>query len=99
MEQQSNKIEFLKSIQPPGLQDCYGKKTKPREEEDTMSEIFTWGYEAPIKNDYTKDKAEISNKIRKMKRAYISESHDNYRKPEGPFSRHPTKKGQDTAEH
>ena len=52
-----------------------------------MSEIFTWGYEAPIKNDYTKDRAEISNKIRKMKRAYISESHDNYRKPEGPFAR------------
>ena len=47
-----------------------------------MFEIFSYGYEAPIKNDYTKDKAEISNKIRKMKRAYISESHDNYRKPQ-----------------
>lgn len=35
-----------------------------------------------MKNDYTKNKAEISNKIRKMKRAFISESHDNYRKPE-----------------
>ena len=46
-----------------------------------MYEIFSYGYEAPIKNDYTKNKAELSNKIRKMKRAYISENHDNYRKP------------------
>lgn len=46
-----------------------------------MYEIFSYGYEAPIKNDYTKNKAELSNKIRKMKRAFISESHDNYRKP------------------
>ena len=44
-------------------------------------EIFSYGYEAPVKNDYTKNKAELSNKIRKMKRAYVSESHDNYRKP------------------
>ena len=87
MEQQSNKIEFLRSIQPPGTQNCFGKKTKAREEEDSMNEIFTWGYEAPIKNDYTKNKAEISNKIRKMKRTHISESHDNYRKPEGPVAR------------
>ena len=46
-----------------------------------MNEIFSYGYEAPVKNDYTKNKAEISNKIRKMKRAFISEAHDNYRKP------------------
>ena len=46
-----------------------------------MNEIFSYGYEAPVKNDYTKNKAEISNKIRKMKRAFISENHDNYRKP------------------
>ena len=52
-----------------------------------MNEIFTWGYEAPVKNDYTKNRAEISNKIRKMKRPHISESHDNYRKPEGPIPR------------
>ena len=52
-----------------------------------MKEIFSWGYEAPIKNDYTKNKAEISNKIRKMKRPHISENHDNYRKPEGPVAR------------
>ena len=47
-----------------------------------MNEIFSYGYEAPVKNDYTKNKAELSNKIRKMKRAYISEAHDNYRKPQ-----------------
>ena len=52
-----------------------------------MNEIFSWGYEAPVKEDYTKNKAEISNKIRKMKRTHISESHDNYRKPEGPVAR------------
>ena len=59
------------------LKNCFGKKTKAREEEDSMKEIFTWGYEAPVKNDYTKNKAEISNKIRKMKRPHISENHDN----------------------
>ena len=49
--------------------------------EPSMYEIFSYGYEAPVKNDYTKNRAELSNKIRKMKRAYISESHDNYRQP------------------
>lgn len=48
----------------------------------SMKQIFSWGYEAPVKQDYAKDKASISNKIRKMQRAYISESHDNFRKPE-----------------
>ena len=66
------------------MQETFGVKTKTRDEEPSMNEIFSWGYEAPIMNDYTKNKAEISNKIRKMKRPYISESHDNYRKPEGP---------------
>ena len=47
-----------------------------------MYQIFSYGYEAPCKNDYTKNKAELSNKIRKMKRAFISESHDNYRLPQ-----------------
>ena len=82
MEQENNKIEFLRSIQPPGMQDTFGVKSKERNEEPSMNEIFSWGYEAPIMNDYTKNKAEISNKIRKMKRPYISENHDNYRKPE-----------------
>lgn len=47
-----------------------------------MNQIFTWGYEAPVKEDYTKNAASISNKIRKMGRANISEGHDNYRLPE-----------------
>jgi hypothetical protein len=47
-----------------------------------MNQIFTWGYEAPVKEDYTKDTASISNKIRKMGRPNISEAHDNYRVPE-----------------
>jgi len=47
-----------------------------------MNQIFTWGYEAPVKEDYTKGSACISNKIRKMGRANISEAHDNYRQPE-----------------
>jgi hypothetical protein len=47
-----------------------------------MVAIFSWGYEAPVKQDYTKNDADISNKIRKMKREYISENHDNYRCPE-----------------
>ncbi len=46
-----------------------------------MEKIFSYGYEAPVKNDYTKNKAELSNKIRKMKRPLISEHHDNFRKP------------------
>ena len=48
----------------------------------SMAQIFSWGYEAPVRQDYTKDKAKISNKIRKMQSAYISESRDNFRKPQ-----------------
>ena len=47
-----------------------------------MKEIFTWGFEHPNKNDYTKNKAAISNKIRKMQTAFISEAHDNFRGPQ-----------------
>ena len=47
-----------------------------------MTELLKGGYEAYIKNDYTKNTAELNNKIKKMKREYISEAHDNYRKPE-----------------
>lgn len=47
-----------------------------------MNAIFSWGYEAPVRQDYTKDDADISNKIRKMKREYVSENHDNFRRPE-----------------
>jgi Polynucleotide kinase 3 phosphatase len=47
-----------------------------------MKQIFSWGYEAPNKHDFTKKEQSVTTKIRKMKRAYISESHDNFRRPE-----------------
>ena len=47
-----------------------------------MNVLLSGGYDAYIKNDYTKNRAELTNKIKKMKREYISEAHDNYRKPE-----------------
>jgi hypothetical protein len=44
---------------------------------------MTWGLDvAPNPNDYTKKNANITCKIRKMTTPFISESHDNYRKPE-----------------
>ena len=50
-----------------------------------MKEIFNWGAMGPYdKNDYTKKKAELSNKIRKMHRNFISESRDNFRDPNVP---------------
>ena len=81
MLDQHNKIEFLRSLLPHGQKTFGFKNLARRYLEPSMHEIFSYGYEAPIKNDYTKNKAELSNKIRKMKRPYISESHDNYRKP------------------
>ena len=79
---QDNQVEFLKSLHPHGEETFGFENVAARKKEPSMFEIFSYGYEAPVKNDYTKDKAELSNKIRKMKRAYISEAHDNYRKPE-----------------
>jgi len=78
---EQNNVEFLRSLLPHGEETFGFENLEARKKEPSMFEIFSYGYEAPIKNDYTKDKAEISNKIRKMKRAFISESHDNYRKP------------------
>ena len=78
---QDNRVEFLKSLLPHGEKTFGFANLDNRRKEPSMHEIFSYGYEAPVKNDYTKNKAEISNKIRKMKRAYISEAHDNYRKP------------------
>jgi len=43
---------------------------------------LTWGYDAPVKQDYTKNKMSHTNKIKKMKMPFISENHDNFRKPE-----------------
>mmetsp|Transcript_14261 Transcript_14261/g.13832 ORF Transcript_14261/g.13832 Transcript_14261/m.13832 type:complete len:83 (+) Transcript_14261:169-417(+) len=47
-----------------------------------MSNILTWGYEAPVKGDFIKNKEEIRYKIKKMEKEYVSENHDNFRKPE-----------------
>ncbi len=47
-----------------------------------MKDIFTWGYEAPVKGDYIKDETQLRYKIRKMDKEYISEGHDNFRKHE-----------------
>ena len=47
-----------------------------------MAQILHWGYEAPVKNDYIKDKRQLQYKIRKMEKEQITEQHDNYRKPE-----------------
>ena len=80
---QDNNVEFLRSLLPHGEETFGFKNLEAREGEPSMNEIFSYGYEAPVKNDYTKNRAELSNKIRKMKRAYISEAHDNYRKPQG----------------
>ena len=78
---QENNVEFLRSLLPHGQETFGFANLETRMREPSMKEIFSYGYEAPVKNDYTKNKAELSNKIRKMKRAYVSESHDNYRKP------------------
>lgn len=80
--EQENQVEFLKSLLPHGRKTFGFANLGNRDLEPSMQQIFSYGYEAPVKNDYTKNKAEISNKIRKMKRPFISESHDNYRKPE-----------------
>lgn len=78
---QNAKIEFLRSLQPHN-NTVYGVKSRARDMDPSMQQIFSWGYEAPVKTDYTKNKANLSNKIRKMGNTYISEAQDNYRKPE-----------------
>ena len=47
-----------------------------------MKDIFSWGYEAPVKHDYIKNDQQLRYKIRKMEKENISEGHDNYRKHE-----------------
>jgi hypothetical protein len=70
-----DKVQFLKSLS------TFGDPTKY----DAMQSVkacFDWGSSGPYdKNDYTKKKAELGNKIRKMHRGFISESRDNYRDP------------------
>ena len=43
---------------------------------------MSWGYDAPVKGDYIKDQTELRYKIKKMELEFISEVHDNFRKPE-----------------
>ena len=71
----------MQSLQPDA-EKVYGIKNKPREEDPAMKDIFHWGYEAPCRNDYIKDKRELMYKIRKMDKECISENKDNFRKPE-----------------
>ena len=47
-----------------------------------MFELMVKGHENPSMQDYTKNNADITNKIRKTKSHYISEVHDNFRLPE-----------------
>lgn len=71
----------MSSLQPEA-HNTFGAKNKPRDEEPSMKDIFSWGYEAPVKHDYIKDDTQLRYKIRKMDKEYISEIHDNYRKHE-----------------
>jgi hypothetical protein len=47
-----------------------------------MKNLMSWGYEAPVKGDFIKDSLQIKYKIKKMDKEFISEVHDNFRKPE-----------------
>jgi hypothetical protein len=48
-------------------------KNRARDCEPSMAQILHWGYEAPVKNDYIKDKRELQYKIRKMEKEQITE--------------------------
>jgi hypothetical protein len=82
-----DRAEFIKCIGMDGTGKTFGDASKPREQDPSMSELLTWGLDEPNrrntnKNDYTKNNADLTNKIRKMQTVMISENHDNYRKPE-----------------
>jgi hypothetical protein len=77
---EATSIEFLHSLQA-NSNTVFGIKSRDRNLDPSMNKIFTWGYEAPMKSDYTKDNAQIANKIRKSNRIFISEVQDNYRNP------------------
>ena len=75
-----DKLQILKTLQP---EQVFGQTKTTSQKDPTMSQLLAWGYEDTNKHDYTKNGSKkIQNKIRKMKREYISEAHDNYRKPE-----------------
>jgi hypothetical protein len=60
-------IRFLQSLQPEAAV-VFGMKNQPRNMEPSMGQILHWGYEAPVKNDYIKDKRQLQYKIRKMEK-------------------------------
>ena len=44
---------------------------------------MSWGYEAPVKGDFTKDDTQLKYRIKKMyNKEFVSENRDNFRKPE-----------------
>ena len=47
-----------------------------------MKSLMTWGYEAPVMGDFIKNDTHIKYKIKKMGQEFVSEGHDNFRKPE-----------------
>jgi len=48
-----------------------------------MKDILAWGYEAPVPNDFVKNKTVAKrHQIKKAGKEFISENHDNYRKAE-----------------
>ena len=47
-----------------------------------MKQLMSWGYEAAVKDDFIKDDQQLRYKIKKMDKEFISEAHDNFRKPE-----------------
>ena len=56
MNKANGDIQFHKNLNAERAT-VFGIKYKKREEEPPMSQIMTWGYEAPVKNDYAKDNA------------------------------------------
>jgi hypothetical protein len=52
--EQGGNVKFLHTLQPD-TERVFGIKNKPRDQDPAMSKIFSWGYEAPVKNDYIND--------------------------------------------
>ena len=63
----------MKTLQPEATSEVFGVKKAEKEVQPSMKEIFSWGYEAPVKGDYVKNKTDIRYKIRKADAKYISE--------------------------
>lgn len=79
-----DQVQFLRDLTTFGAPE---HRPTREEQEKTMKDIFTWGAMGPYDaNDYTKKKAELANKIRKMHRCFVTESRDNFRNPYLPRS-------------